>query len=398
MKIITSPFFAAAAMIGILPSARAGGDAKNAIIDSGKKSDGRWEVHAGFGIRQSFDFDVSSSSRDLLGGALSPTAGAASLLAGVGPADGEANRVYDDGFVNIGSEFNLTTHWGYENASQIREASQPWDPSGTQSLYMTRAFGPTSSQSPVTGSRSVADFEDEIFPYVEVRRWWECDEESFWQEKGFVASWSWIPAEAGLMESSELQTQTQQVTVVDEFFLYGIIPPSAPYSGPELPPGPILDNIPQDRQETTNTTNTVEVVRADVDVDLEMHALSFGGAWRFAPKAARGTFNSIGLGGLDLQAGATINFVQLNLSSNTTVSKQALLLGSFQESDSKSRVMPGVYVSLGAKFNIGESDDWFIFTQGRYDYVGTLDVATSSAAAEVDIEGFSLSIGLGRTW
>jgi len=398
MKIITSPFFAAAAMIGILPSARAGGDAGNAIIDSGKKSDGRWEVHAGFGIRQSFDFDVSSSSRDLLGGAFSPTAGAVSLLAGVGPADGEANRAYDDGFVNIGSEFNLTTHWGYENASQIRESSRPWDPSGTQSLYMTRAFGATSSQSPVTGSRSIADFEDEIFPYLEVRRWWECDEESFWQEKGFVASWSWIPAEAGLMENSELQTQTQQITVVDEFFLYGIIPPSAPYSGPELPPGPILDNIPQDRQETTNTTSTVKMVLADVDVDLEMHALSFGGAWRYAPKAARGAFDRIGLEGLDLQAGASLNFARLKLRSTTTVTEQGELLGSFHESDSKSRVLPGLYVSLGATFDLGKDTDWFIFTQGRYDYVGSLDVATGAASAEVDLEGFSATIGLGRAW
>ena len=398
MKIISSQFFAVAAIIGILSSARAGEDAKNAIIESGKKSDGRWEVHAGFGIRQSFDFDVSSSSRDLFGGSFSPTSGAASILAGIGPANQEANRTYDDGFVNIGSKFNLTTNWGYENASQVRQSSQPWNSTGNQSLYLSRSFGPNSSQSPVTGSSSFTDSEDEIFPYLEVRRWWDCDEKSFWQEKGFVASWSWIPARAGLMENWELRTQTQQVTVVDEFFLYGVIPPSAPYSGPDLPPGPILDNIPQDRQETTNSTNTVEVVRADVDVDLEMHALSFGGAWRFAPKTARGAFNCIGLGGLDLQAGATINFVQLNLSSNTTVSKQGVLLGSFQESDSSSRVMPGLYVSLGAKFDIGKSNDWFIFTQGRYDYVGTLDVATSSAAAEVDIQGFSLSVGLGRTW
>jgi hypothetical protein len=398
MKIISSPLFAAAAMIGIISSVYAGGDAKNDMIKIEKKSDGRWEVHAGFGIRQSFDFNVSSSSRDLLGSALSPTSGAASPLAGIGPANREANRAYDDGFVNIGSEFNLTTNWGYENASQVRQSSQAWNSTGNQSLYLTRSFGPTVSQSPVTGSSSFTDSENEIFPYLEVRRWWECDEESFWQEKGLVVSWSWIPAQAGLMESWEQRTQTQQVTVVDEFFLYGVIPPSAPYSGPELPPGPILDNIPQDRQENTTSSNTVEVVRADVDVDLEMHALSFGGAWRFAPKAARGAFNLIGLGGLDVQAGATINFVQLDLSSNTTVSKQGVLLGSFQESNSTSKVMPGLYVSLGAKFDIGKSNDWFIFTQGRYDYVGTLDVATSSAAAEVDIQGFSLSIGLGRAW
>jgi len=379
MKIITPPFFAAAAMIGILPSARAGGDAKNAIMDSGMKSEGRWEVHAGFGIRQSFDFDVSSSSPVLPGGVFSPTAGAEPLFAGIGPAGGEANRAYDDGFVNIGSEFNLTTHWGYESASQVRQASQAWDTPGDQSLYLSRQF-------PVTGSRSVADSEDEMFPYLEVRRWWECDEEDFWQEKGIVASWSWIPAEAGL------RTQTQQVTVVDEFFLYGIIPPSAPYSGPELPPGPVLDNIPHDRQET------VEVVRADVDVDLEIHALSFGGAWRYAPKEARGVFDSIGLQGLDLQTGVSMNFARLKLRSTMTATKQGELLGSFQESDSSSRILPGLYVSLGATFDVGEDEGWFIFTQGRYDYIGSLDVSAGSAAAEVDLEGFSATIGIGMAW
>jgi hypothetical protein len=389
MKITKSFSLAAAATLGMLPPANAGGGAKTPIPEPR----GRWELHAGFGIRQSFDVNVRSSSRSLLGGAFSPVTGNSSLYAGIGPVDAEADRVYDDGFVNIGSLFNLTSHWGYQDTSQIGQSSQQWDPSqpwdspGNQSLYLA-----SSGQTGIAGYHSSADSDQEFFPYIEARRWWDCDQDSFWTEKGFVASWSWIPADAGLTENLAVQRNR----VVDEYYLYGVIVPSAPYTGPPLPPGPLLDNIPHSREESNGASTAVATTRADVSLDL--NTLSFGGIWRYAPKDDRSEFDSIGLYGLDLQAGVSVNFARLKLRSETSVIEEGQLIGSFQDSASNSKLLPGLYLSLGATFDVGEEENWMIFTQGRYDYVGDINVRAGLSSAHVDLEGFSATIGIGRRW
>ena len=394
MKITKQSAFTAAALFGILPAAHAGGDAKSIIIPApAKPSDGHWEVHAGFGIRQSFDLNIRSSSRDLLGGSYSSAAATSALYAGVGSANAEADRLYDDGFVNIGSRYNLTTNWGYDNASQVAKASRPWNPSqpwdspGNQSLYMTRT-----GQMGMAGFDSGTDTDEALFPYIEARRWWDCDKDSFWTEKGFVASWSWIPTDGGLTESLAMQ----RTRVVDEYYLYGVLPPAAPYSGPVRPPGPLLDNIPHDRVEGSAVAGVTGTTHADVDLDL--HTLSFGGIWRYAPKEDRGGFDRMRLYGLDLQAGVSVNFVRLEMDSQTTVVDRGTVIGSYSDHGSESKILPGLFLSVGATFDIGEKEEWMLFTQGRYDYAGDIDVQTGLSSAEVDLEGFSWTIGIGKRW
>jgi len=377
-------------MLAMLPSSVAGGGGKSPIVVPSRS---HWEIHGGLGVRQSFDFNLKSSAGNLLGGEFSPSAANSALFAGIGPVDAEANRLYDDGLVNIGSDFNLTSYWSYDHESQVGQssqawdASQPWDSPGNQSLYLTRA-----AETGLAGYASGARSGEEVFPYLEARRWWDCQKESFWAEKGLVAAWAWTPAAAGMRQDLAVE----RTTVVDEYYLYGVVPPSAPYAGPPLPPGPLLDNIPHSREVSNGASGALAATRANVALDL--HTFSLGGIWRYAPDEDRSSFECIGLYGLDLQGGVSLNFARLKLRSSTTVSEQGEMIGSFRQSASNSEVLPGLYLALGASFDIGEDEDWRIFTQGRYDHVGEIDVRAGLASAEVDLKGFSLSIGIGRKW
>jgi hypothetical protein len=382
------------------PSLQAGTGSKSAIGPASGKDvlvppsarGGRWELHAGFGVRQAFDMSVRSSSRSLVGGIFSPSLADSDLLGQIGPIDGQGNRVYDDGFVNIGSQFNLTSFWGYEDAGQVRQSSRQWDPSqpwdspGNQSLYLSR-LGETG----LGGYRRDADTGAEMFPYIEARRLWQTDGSGFWHEKGVSFGWGWVPARAGVAEAlSVLRTG-----VVDEYYLYGVIPPSAPYTGPELPPGPLLDNIPSDRVESGASDGLSG--RTATDVDFDLHTLSLGGIWRHAPEF--GPQDAwLRLHGLDLQAGLALNHGKLSVESTTTVRDGDERLASFRDRASKSKFLPGIYLSLGATLDIGEQDEWLIYSAGRYDYAGSIRAESRHSSVEVELDGFSWTIGIGRSW
>lgn len=370
----------------------AGPGSKQVIIQESVREK-HWELHAGFGIRQAFDFKFRSDTTDLFGGTFSPEATRNSFFAGIGPADDESDRVYDDGFVNVGSAFNLTTHWGYDDTSQVRKSSRQWDPSqpwdspGNQSLYLTKT-----GEVGIQGYGSGADSDCEQFPYIEARRWWDSEPDSYWREKGLVISWSWISTNAGLNESLIVRRDL----VVDEYYLYGVIAPAAPYKGPALPPGSLLDNIPHERQyddgasELTGTTHSY--------VDLDFHTLSFGGILRHYKRQHESWEGLPWFYGLDLHGGISLNYAKLSLHSNTTVSDQGSVIGSFSQSASKDRFLPGLYLSAGAAFDIGEDEGWMVFSQCRYDYAGSIKVQTGASSAEVDLRGFSFIIGIGSRW
>lgn len=370
----------------------AAGDSKDAIIPPAAP-EARWEVHAGFGIRQSFDLRVASASRDLSGGLFSRSPGAAAVLGSVGPADAEADRVYDDGFVNIGSSYNLTTDWGYSSDSQVRQSSQPWNPSqpwdspGNRSLYLSRT-GEAGSDA-FQNTRGTGE---QLFPYLEIHRLWKSDPDSFWDEKGIAAFWSWIPTSAGLAE----QLGMRQTRVVDEYYLYGVIPPAAPYSGPPLPPGPLLDNIPQDRIEDTSAGDLVGSNFTDLDLDLQ--TISLGGIWRHKPRKDFRIDERLRLYGIDAQAGVSLNYARLEMESHTTVQDESGVIGRYRDRASGSKLLPGLYASLGATLDIGDAGNWMMMSQARYDYAGDIEVGTGATSAEVELDGFSWTIGVGKNW
>lgn len=340
---------------------------------------GHWELQAGFGVRQSFDFSTGISGSKAPGSNAVP----GSLLEAIGATDADANRAYDDGFVNIGSAFGLTTDWSYQNASQVRPSSQSWGPEGTDSLYLGR-----SSPAGLGELRNTDSSGPEIFPYIELSRLWTLEKIN--SELGFTLGFSSVSAEAAASQG----IPSYQTNVVDEYYLYGVIPPAAPYSGPALPPGPILDNRPTNRVVTQSADANTAV--ASTSSELSLYTFSAGGVWRWTPRKG-GLLDRLHLFGTDLQAGVTLNRSKLTLahtsqsfngSSYTTVNR-----GSARESD----FQPGFYVSTDANFEL-VPDQLYLTITGRYDDAGKIEVRTADSWSDVDLAGWSILLGLTKRW
>ena len=338
-----------------------------------------WELQAGFGIRQSFDFSTGIAGSRAPGSNTVPS----SLLGAIGATNADANRAYDDGFVNVGSAVGLTTNWGYQSASQVRPSSQSWGPEGTDSLYLSR-----SSPAGLGEFRNTESSGPEIFPYLELSRLWTLEKLN--SEVGFTLGFSTVSAEA----AASRYIPSYRTNVVDEYYLYGVIPPAAPYSGPELPPGPILDNRPTNREVTQSTD--AGTAMASTNSELSLYTFSAGGVWRWTP--GKGSFLSrMRLYGTDLQAGVTLNRSKLTLdhvsqsfngSSYTTVDS-----GSASESD----FQPGFYISMDANFELSPDELYFTIT-GRYDDAGKIEARTADSWSDVDLAGWSMQFGLTKRW
>ncbi len=361
---------------------------------SGDKNPGsyRWELQVGVGIRQSFGLRLDSQSRNLTGGGYDSAEALQSILNAVGPVGSSANRVYDDGFLNVSSAYNMSTHWGFTDASQIQESSmnwdqsQPWDRSGHESLYLSQT-----GELGISSYQRSANTGKPIFPYVELRRLWKGEEDRFWWERGLVFSWSWMRANARTAEPLGF-TRT---TVTDEYYLYGITLPPAPYGGPETPPGPLLDDIPHARviRDTSESFSGLSSTR----FGLDLHTLSFGYIWRHLSDSQRSDPESK-LRAMDFQAGLSLNYVRLKMNSETVVLEDGQQLADFREQARRVRYPVGFYASIGTITDIGEPDEWFFFSQIRYDYLGKIRVASDHFKLSANLSGFSLRLGIGRYW
>jgi|694.fasta_scaffold141831_2 hypothetical protein len=367
-------------------------------ISSGKQSSSgaRWELTGGLGARQAYDLSLGSNRRNLTADEYNYALSSAAARAAVVSEDGEF-RLYDDGFVKRNTTFDKTSYWGYDQAGQMRRYSQKWLPSqpwdlepleggprvGTDSLYFTR-----SGEIGIERYQRSSDMDTDIYPYLELKRLWENDEKT--AERGWVASWSWVPGDGRSTQDLSLI----RPTVVDEYYLYGITPPAAPYSGPPLPPGPLLGNAPNDSVLTDNPIGLLGVTRTKAELDL--NTLSFGGIWRWLPKEEQEP-NRMRFFGADLQAGLSLNFADLRVASSTEVYDGLVPVGTFDEYASERELRAGFYVSLGAIFDLNYHD-WFITTQARYDDAGSITARSGQTWATVDLDGWSLMLGLTKRW
>ncbi len=99
-------------------------------------------------------------------------------------------------------------------------------------------------------------------PVLELRR--------MWAKGDAAASWSMLSAES----SSDNRLATSRTRLEDEYFLYGIVPPAAPYQSPELPPGPLHDKAPH--QGTISSFNEGTSVSMHAQGDVNVQTISFG--------------------------------------------------------------------------------------------------------------------------
>lgn len=101
--------------------------------------------------------------------------------------------------------------------------------------------------------------------------------------------------------------------------------------------------------------------------------------------------------GVDLQAGISLNIAHLRVDGTTEVYDGLVPVGTFDEHASKRQFRTGVYASVGALFDLNY-DNWFINMQARYDDAGSITARSGQSWATVELDGWSLMLGLTKRW
>jgi hypothetical protein len=57
-----------------------------------------------------------------------------------------------------------------------------------------------------------------------------------------------------------------------------------------------------------------------------------------------------------------------------------------------------LYVAVGSVFDIGEDENWKIFSQVRFDLSDSIQASNQVSSAKADLDGFSVNLGIGFQW
>lgn len=310
-----------------------------------------WRMNAGVMIRH-----IGATS-------FSAKVGAAQGLAtGVGPETGYADRSYDDGFVNQGAATpatGLTTFFEYQDISQV---------SGGNLVYT--ATGGTGLSTPA----KVKDDDDDVAaPYIGVTYTLVSREDfKFGVTVGFSA--------AELDSAARSTIDETAVTTVDSYALGAVVLLGAPYTGTFAGPGPLIDNVPTDRVNSSTLVGTRDY-RYSLDTDL--YSLVMGGDLSWDLTAT--TY-------LRCSAGVIMNIADWSGQySGHTVAAGATTVSSLSDSESDQDVLWGFYSELGA--GVALSEQWSFEGFFRYDWSEDLKVEIGSSKFETSLTGPSVGLG-----
>jgi hypothetical protein len=396
-----------------------------------------WSLSAGYQWRQlgSLNFQTGSEAARsslpwMAGGGSSHSSQSSSgssssfgSASAAGASNAIGNRSYSDGYVNEdgGTPFDgLTGNWGYMNASQVQGST----------LNYHNTYGSSSTS---TSSSSVTTFQRLESSSLRSDAGWSSDlsGSGWFASLGSPAIFSRGPvsvslelaysyASAGAAQGTDgvfqehqesVQRSTSSTTtttsstttsLTDTYSTAGLVVPGAPYAGTFAGPGPLINNIPDNRSISTSSSSSssstgggtvTKVQTADFSssvnesLDLKLNTISLG------PHVSWESHRlSVGL-----SAGFALNVADWNSSYREDLSVQqnggaSQLLKSYPYQSSGLDVLPGVYTELNA--NLRLTKHFSLFTGGRYDWAGTLhgDVGPSTFAFKVS--GWTLQGGL----
>lgn len=302
-------------------------------VQAEDESDSKWRV--GFGYRSMFNVDVSFRN------------------AGASPAPNNPSaigRSYADGFVgtdSTGNALDLTTHWGYQRPEQVAgdaivlRNSQP-GPLGEEGNLWANGFELTVGRELGHG-RNVRWGVEGALGYARVE-----------------GSWSGV-AQAGVLS-------------LDAFPLGGIIPPTAPYSGPQAsgPGVPLLGATP-----------STMPLSAAASMDANIYGFRVGPYFEF-PLAER---FSLTLGG-----GLSLAVIDGKASFRETADAPYVALTQSARSNDAGIVVGG-YISGGVIFKIARRCE--AFSSVQFHALGHFDQRVGDMSSRLDMgSAFALLIGV----
>lgn len=315
-----------------------------------------WRVSAGMMWRKTGQLNVTPNARGIY------TAGLPTTTSAVGAANENANRTYTDGFVNISAATaatNLTTFWGYNNASQV---------SGQTISFTSDAV------STLTRSGSLEQKDQTVeAPYIEVAYLTPLSENL---EAGLSLQFSFN----GFSSSVSSSLQQSSVVTTDSYNVApGALIPSAGYVGSYTGPGLLIGNQPDSRSVVSTPTTTQNYTFQN---STDVYSLALGGEIQWQP------IDRVSFGA---SAGPVLNYVDWDAQWSSPFFNGA----SVAQMDFKQKgddILYGVFTKMNASYHLNQN--WSMDGFFRYDWTQSLTQSVTTTNFEVNLSGWSGGVGV----
>lgn len=375
------------------------------------RNEAGWSFNFGlsYGVTHSVQKGVNASSLSGFNGGFVPTG--TRIPAEIGNTNSVGNRTYLDGFVGLNRVGNtlvttdnnpVTTHWGYQTTSQIVGDQLIFSAQGEETTRLSAEYRRLDNRV------FSQDRHRNAIPVVEIGRHWQIGEQG--STLGLIGGFSWFSdtssiRSAQLMDYSQ-EIQIAQATVTDRYDITGILMPSAPYQGPESPPGPVIDNLPIDREVDDQILDTVSryfIGTANLHSRIRNNQTSIG--FRFGWPGQQPEIREGGLGskrgfnlrfaGIEADAGLLMNRLRITGEETIRVAEtdgSGLILDinhdSWTKHLDKNRTMVGGYVGANGQIALDREFSRFFNLGLRYEDGGTHTFAWGDSWARVRLSGW----------
>ncbi|MFC1467425.1 hypothetical protein ACFLQY_01865 [Verrucomicrobiota bacterium] len=298
-------------------------------------------AHAEFGISAGASFNFKASFRS--------TSYQQEIQNDPGTATAGTDHFYDDGYNrvdNSGNVGNLTSFWGYQNASQD---------DGAGNIIMS------SSRTTYEASASSVD-QSEAQPAIEL--YWQKDltENKPW-DLGLRVALLWQHIEIENRSVTGATTET-----ISDSYAYTAQPPSAPFNGSFTGPNYLLSDIPT--RSITYTSDAGMLTTSEIDADL--FTLKFG------PTLSCELTEKVRL---TASAGGAVAWIDSDFSYSS---------GS---RDSKTDWLFGAYAGADIQYLVGKR--WGIFSGAAYTLLENFDQQAGDRSVELQFDdSYTLRAGI----
>lgn len=363
---------------------------KNTVLpEPAPRTPPQWRVSAGPVYRSlgsaSWRSGPSLSSRfmidSLVGSSRRPSPGAA------GPADSYADRLYQDGFVRIGSPTHAsgdTWNWGYDDASQVQGDSVAFHGgAGSSATYRSDR----SRDRPFDWDDDVEGFG----PAVSLDLMFNLSPSLVLGPQLSFFFLPWDASRSGSTFSGSQELRSFRNSLTDQFGLDGSIAPVAPYSGSFNGPGILLRNQPDSRHFSPERSGVERAVFSNqilenLDIDLYTFSLGMQAGYQRGPFTAR-VGAGLGLDVADVNAERTESLIAETSSGRQTLQK-------WRHENNHTEVVPGFYLSMETGVSFTKNLGCSVF--GRYDWRDEIEGSLGPSHYTVDLSGWT--VGGAVTW
>ena len=276
-----------------------------------------------------------------------------------GPATGDADHTYNDGYVLVdsrGDAGHSTWNWGYQNASQVNSVND------TMQFHAIQSSSPFSATgNPQYGAELV--YQRVIGSLPVLSGCWGL-------ETGF-----------GFTELDLRNNGSGTVSVTtDAYSLNGVSPPSAGYNGTFSGPGTLLGDTP------ARTLAVPGTVTSHQELSGQLFSIRLGpfAEWNFTPQLA-----------LDASVGLTVAPTMVNYNFSETVALSGGGTFAMSGDSTKIKLLYGPYVGGMLRYNFNKN--WGVYVGVQFQNLTDLDQSVGGSTARLD-PGFTVYGTAGASW